>query len=358
MHFNLTTNALTLLAVLFFCNACSSPTTAVEKETSLTFLSKEAGQSAILDETYEPYFSQLQIREIEAFTHSSCPSQQLDSARAYARVKFATAVVDFNQNEKDCINFVTEKVDSILQEQGLTLIAKQSWKFIKIESWLCGGFAHTRGDYIIISQKHIDHLSKGWKSNMNQKEKLDLLKRFGALLVHEKLHTLQRRYKSIFDKFYKHQWNFVQAQVLHETSISKHQVSNPDAPLPEWLIQSPDDNNTYFWVRTLLKTTDDIPVMGKDFMDLAFLVREEAQGFVVQTNTDKSPSFIPVDQLDFYKNAFPVTRGIDHPNEISAYMFSEYFVALLEEQPPFIDAPESSIKNIKTFLDWLQSAFK
>jgi len=349
-------NTIALLTIFSFLNACSSsiPT----QEAALTFLSKATGQIAILDETYEPYFSQLQIREIEAFTQRSCPSKQLDSARTHARKIFASAVVDFNQNEKDCIRFVTTKIDSILEEQGLHLITAQPWKFIKIESWLCGGFAHTRGEYIIISQKHIDHLSKDWKPKMNQEETVNLLKRFGSLLVHEKLHTLQRRYKSIFDTFYKNQWNFVQAKVLNESSISKNQVSNPDAPIAEWLIQDAEDKNLYFWVRTLLKATDGVPVMGKDFMDLAFLVRKEAAGFTVQKNKDKSPSFIPIDQLDFYKNAFPVSRGIDHPNEISAYMFSAYFIALLEKQPPFRDAPESSIKHIAAFLAWLPTAFK
>ena len=41
------------------------------------------------------------------------------------------------------------------------------WSYKKTESWLCGGFAHTRGDYIIISQKYLDHLTSNWNINID-----------------------------------------------------------------------------------------------------------------------------------------------------------------------------------------------
>ena len=61
------------------------------------FLQTERSAKAILDESYEPYFSQLQIREIEAFTNSEVPTTNLDTAREYAKEKFVLAVTDFSK---------------------------------------------------------------------------------------------------------------------------------------------------------------------------------------------------------------------------------------------------------------------
>ena len=49
------------------------------------------------------------------------------------------------------------------------------WRFIKVQSWLCGGFAHTRGTYIILSQKYIDRLIKGWNENMDNTLKSNII---------------------------------------------------------------------------------------------------------------------------------------------------------------------------------------
>ena len=126
----------------------------------VNFLDTIQAAKAILDESYEPYFSQLQIREIGAFTKSVVPTEAIDEARVYAREKFASAVSDFTVSEKKCISFVVDKVNSILFENDITLMGYQPWRFIKIEDWLCGGFAHTRGTYIVLSQRHINHLTK------------------------------------------------------------------------------------------------------------------------------------------------------------------------------------------------------
>ena len=64
-------------------------------------------------------------------------------------------------------------------ENQLDLMAQQPWRFIKIEDWLCGGFAHTRGTYIILSQKHMDHLAKGWNEKMSPEEETAMLKNSG-----------------------------------------------------------------------------------------------------------------------------------------------------------------------------------
>ncbi|MEK9614238.1 MAG: hypothetical protein VW080_09995 [Flavobacteriaceae bacterium] len=318
------------------------------------FLDSQRGSKAILDESYEPYFSQLQIREIEAFTQSRVPSSDLDSVRRYAKEKFADAVVNFTEDEKERISFVLNKVHQTLIENDLHLMADQPWRFIKIEDWLCGGFAHTRGTYIILSQRHIDHLTQNWSTSMSAEDEQQLVEKMGKLLVHEQMHSLQRTFKSKFDVLYSDYWNFQKAQVTHERQIALNQVSNPDAPVAEWLIPHPTKANEFFWIRTLLKETQGIPQMGKDFVDTVFTVKEKMGVFTVEKSKKNVPITTDLDKIAFYKNAFPVSRGIDHPNEISAYLFADYFQAILTSSKPFPQAHPNSSKNSKRFIQWIQ----
>ena len=322
------------------------------------FLNTERAAKAILDESYEPYFSQLQIREIEAFTNSEVPTTNLDEARAYAKEKFALAVTDFSEREKKCISFVVNKINVILLENDIGLMAYQPWRFIKIEDWLCGGFAHTRGTYIILSQRHIDYLSKTWNDNMTTDEERILLEKMGALLVHEQMHSLQRTFKSKFDNLYTEYWNFTKAHVLNDSAIRKDQVSNPDAPIAEWLIANPKDANLFYWVRTLLKETEGIPVMGKDFTDSVFVVEKINGKFSTIKSEDNNLVYTNLDSIDFYTKAFPISRGIDHPNEISAYMFSDYFKSLFSNTKPFKETNGKSLKNSDLFIQWIKKEMK
>ena len=53
------------------------------------------------------------------------------------------------------------------------------------------------------------------------------------------MHFLQRTFKSKFEKLYSKNWDFIKHDVNEEDEITINQVSNPDAPLAEWLIPDP-----------------------------------------------------------------------------------------------------------------------
>ena len=319
----------------------------------INFLNKEEAGRAILDETFEPYFSKLQIREITTFIQEK-PPKELDSARNFARKKFSSAVMEFSNKEKQIISFVLKKINTWLLKHDINLMANQPWRFIKIQNWLCGGFAHTRGTYIILSQAYLDRLLEDWSDNMDNKTETRLVTSLGGLLVHEQMHSLQRTFKSKFDKLYIEKWNFIKEKVKDEGDIIINQVSNPDAPLAEWLIPDPIEENKFYWARTLLKENNEIPVMGRDFKDIAFKIELENGNYMV-SKTNSSLNFMPLSELDFYKNSFPVNRGLDHPNEISAYMFSDFFKAKYNSKEPFFDENHKAIENSKLFLEWINS---
>ena len=60
-------------------------------------------------------------------------------------------------------------------------------------------------------------------------------------------------------------------------------------------------------------------------------------------------------ELSFYTKSYPVSRGLDHPNEISAYMFSEFFKSKYNFREPFQEINEDSKKNVELFLEWIKS---
>lgn len=319
----------------------------------IDFLSIDRAAKAILDETYEPYFSKLQIREIEAFVGEKVPTTDIEQARIFAKDKFSSAVDSFTTDEKACLNFVTKNVNKILRKKNITLMSNHPWRFIKIKNWLCGGFAHTRGTYIILSQKHIDYLSSNWSDNMTKEDEIQLITKLGSLLVHEQMHSLQRTFKSKFTRLYTEYWNFKNAIVVEEDSIQIDQVSNPDAPMAEWLIPNQTEENLYYWVRTQLKKGKGIPKMGRDFIDHVYIVQEQNNGFKVKKDQYGTLLKTSLLGIEFYKESFPKTNGLDHPNEIAAYMFSDYFVSLISNTIPYDNAPQEAANNSKLFVEWI-----
>lgn len=322
-------------------------------ETNSRLISKETAQKAILDESLEPYFSQLQLREMECFIQEKIEFSELDEARNYTKDKFASAVLPFSEIEIQSMKFLVEEINLVLSENDLGLMARQDWKFIKIEDWLCGGFGHTRGDFIILSQRHLDHLTENYKTEMSEEESQKLLSGIGSLIVHEQVHGLQRNYPKIFKKLYMKYWDFHYAKVEAIDEITLNQVSNPDAPMALWLIPNPKAKDEFYWPRTLLKAGVDLPQMGKDFEDVVFMIEKKGKSYQLELNEYGQALSIKISDIPFYSKSFPVTRGIDHPNEIAAYMFADYYKALVLGEDPFGEIGESAQENTQAFIHWL-----
>lgn len=324
------------------------------------FLSKEEAQKAILDETFEPYFSQLQKREVATFTKQSVPFDDIDKIREFAREKFAAAVIPFTQKEKDAMTLVVEEVNQILIANNLQLIANHPWRFIKVESWLCGGFAHTRGNFIILSDNRIKALAENYSSNMSTEQKRNLVLQIGALIVHEQMHCLERTHPSVFEDLYSRYWNFKKGEVEPLTSIAVNQVSNPDAPVANWLIRDSGSPNNYFWIRTLIKEGKEIPEMGSDFIGMVYRVQYTDGKYRVELDKSGKPVGFPLSGFKKFSSSFPLCAegGLDHPNEIAAYMMAEVFRSLLNNRSPFENSPSEAKTNAMRFVEWYKQELK
>jgi hypothetical protein len=315
----------------------------------IDILAVSDARKAILDETFEPYFSKLQKREIETFIQEKLTTSDINDLRRYARKRFQDAVLPFSETERNALTYIVKEVNVLLLQNNIHLMANHPWRFIKVDSWLCGGFAHTRGSFIIFSQKHLDSLTKIWQKDIDEKDRLELLREFGGLLVHEQMHALQRSFPSKFDQLNTQHWDFQKAIIESDEYITLNQVSNPDAPSAEWLVPKPQQPSEFYWVRTLLKEGVDLPQMGKDFMDQVFTVILKEGKYQLKRDYDNKLMINSIDDLTFYRDYYPVTRGIDHPNEISAYMFSKVFRDMVSKTK---DKPE--LKNEIEFDKWIE----
>ena len=319
------------------------------------FLGLEKGSIAILDESYEPYFSKLQFREIYALTGTPPPTKDIEEARNYARNKFSSAVTTFTEKEKSAILYAVSAIKRIFSENKLELIANHPWKFLKIENWLCGGFAHTRGEYIILSQRHLDHLISNWSDvNMTQADSILVAKKLGSLLIHEQFHCLQRYFPQKFDSLYINSWQFEKAEVEADSTIWVNQLINPDAPKAEWVFKI---NSDYYWARTIIDEKPEKPVMGRDFRDIAFSLVYKNGTFKIAKDSLKNNIAQNLADLSPYIDSFPVSMGLDHPNEISAYMISEYYISRLENKKPFNHVSIKSNIFTQDFFTWLDHSF-
>lgn len=355
---------LNCLKALFFiiilsCVKCSPKqeirnNTQVKKKSDVRFLTINEGALAILDETYEPYFSNLQIREIHTLTGVLPPTKNIDSARTFAREKFSSAVTAFTKKEQTILQHVISVVKDTFERNNLNIIANHPWKLIKIEDWLCGGFAHTRGDYIILSQRHLNHLTSFWSEKMSHTDSVLIVKKLGSLLAHEQFHSLQRKYPKKFESLYVESWDFKKAHIEIDSAIIINQLTNPDAPKAEWITNR---NGNYYWARTLINEHSINPKMGEDFIDVVFTLNQNGNHFSIAKDTLNNPKTQRLFELTSYTNSFPVTQGLDHPNEISAYMFSKYFEALIERRKPFDNTTKKATLFSQKYLTWIKNNF-
>ncbi len=317
----------------------------------IDFLSIDCGKTGILDESFEPYFSLLQEREIFAFTKEWLNSETLDQTRELTRKKFQSAVIEFSAKEMDCIRFVIHNIDSILNRNNIDLFKDHAWRFIKVENWLCGGFAHTRGTFTILSQRYLERYTSKYGPDMTPEERTSIITQLGGLLIHEQLHALQRTHPSVFNDLYSNYWSFEKVTVTHDLkTFTKNQLLNPDAPNSDWIYAK---GKKMYWIRVLLNDESKNPRMGSDFISVVYSVELKNDQYILELDRKGSPKTLKMEKFTKYTKSFPIVGGLDHPNEISAYMMAEYFKALTKGESPFSPNKQSAKLNTELFLNWL-----
>jgi len=121
-------------------------------------------------------------------------------------------------------------------------------------------------------------------------------------------------------------------------------------PNANWIY---NDNENRYWPRVLLNDAAVNPVMGKDFTSIIFDIERRGNEYYINLKNNGSPKVIGANRAKQFMSSFPVYSGSDHPNEISAYMYSEYFKAMIANKTPFLTIRESARLNAELFINWL-----
>lgn len=313
----------------------------------IDLLQKVRGEKAILDESFEPWLSKMQLREIESFTGKSMIGKSLKEAKQAFCTEFKNGVIDFTPQEQKLLRMITNKIINTLSENQLQLMAEHSWKFIKTKSDLCGGFAYTVGNCIVLSEKQTQFMTE------HAEEEQLLMEQIGKLIVHEQTHVLQRTFADKFDKLYVGEWNFIKSELSSTEEMTLNQVSNPDAPTPQWLIPDSKKTDIYYWPRVLFNRDVKAPKMGTDFIEYAYKVKYNKGDYKLIMKKGE-PEKVLLSELKDYTKSFAVTTGLDHPNEISAYLFGDYFIDLLNAKKTTLTEKLSSSQK---FTQWIHREF-
>lgn len=320
-------------------------------------LTAAEGGIQIASTSRDGFFAGLNRPALAAFTGRPADPGPPVQITADARKRFAEAVMDFTGDEQAALTWAAGQINELCLKNGLGGLARHPWRFIKTRNWLCGGFSYTRGLSIVLAEKTVQHITRRWQTAMQDGDSRQALRAIAPLLVHEQLHNLQRLFPSRFATLYQESWGFVRAEVQPEPRLAACQVGNPDAPRPEWLIPAAAGGNRAFWIRIVFETEAEVPVPGKDFVEKIYVVEKKDGAWSVVQQDGRLTTATPADVTAFNER-FPVTTGIDHPNEIAAYMLGKYF---RDGLPGGEQAPGQSGRGhdiYRQFIAWCKEQFR
>ena len=296
------------------------------------FLSAEKARNVLSDTEYDDFFGKMHHREISAMTGQAVADKDLKSARDFARKYFQEQVAEFQDDEREALEWLAREISNVFSER-YNFVAKTPWRFIRVNPRLCSGFSFTRYEAIIIGSP-LKPLVQTYKRNRKQ-----VLGRFGPLLVHEKMHVLQRVHAEKFVPLYEGVLGYKRAMVSIHPWIDQRQIGNPDGQDENWVMPLETPAGTLdFWLGTMLVGDREVYRMGHDFQNVAVQMmpagdasdaKQDAKRRMAVDEAGK-PIYRPLTEYPSVMKRLPVRGGHEHPNELSANMMAEEFGRLLK----------------------------
>lgn len=210
-----------------------------------------------------------------------------------------------------------------------------NWYIIQSNSKIEGNMPFTIMKYIILPETYINK-SMDLATNESIESSIKYL---GDILIHEKMHIFQRQNQQLFNQFYKDYWNFSYISNINiPDNIDSKIRSNPDGLDINWVYTNPKNKKKYL-VLSLLNNTKHL-----SSVDIIHY-----------------PIFKSNNQY-YLKNSLKQNRDYDkffcnlsfayHPNEISAYLFSEIMLASW-----YLTKIDYKCKAMLCYLTWLKKHF-
>jgi hypothetical protein len=286
------------------------------------FLREDDARRAIVDDSADGYFTRLTAVEVAAKTGKPVEADTPDGRVAEAKCRYAEAVREFTDEEREAVGWYVVQVHQTLTEHYPRLTALP-WRFIKVDGALEAGMPHTRGDCIILSEPVLNHLV----NVRNDRPPEVALGAGGPMLVHEQLHVLQRKDPRRFDDLYTRLWHLRRVPTIAGAEKLKDRiVANPDAPLSEWVF--PVGAGKWVWPLIVFpEATDETSASLRRMEMVAARVDEGAgQEFRLRAGGDGGPDLVPLENVEEYMATFYPTRYAFHPNEAAAALLERLIV--------------------------------
>ena len=170
-------------------------------------LSGDAARAAFVTDTPEPYFSQLQPREMAAKTGTLPAAGTLQQQRDGVRAAYRAAVLDCTLEDIKGLESYTAIIDSAVKPVYPGLVALP-WRIVKVKDNIEGGLPHTRGSVIVLSASLLRSLVLSSQMQRWEPEYMNLF-------IHERVHVIQRARPAEFASLYEQQWGFRKASAIH-----------------------------------------------------------------------------------------------------------------------------------------------
>ncbi len=318
---------------------------------SVSFLDVDAAKAAIVDDSTDSYFDKLQQMEMSTKTGSPIEGATIEEQRANCRKRYQAGVREFTQAEKNMISQVVRSLYPILKEK-YPLFANTPWSFIKVSNDVEGGIPFTRGRYIVLSEgtfKGFDMLHR----IDPQQSTLSV----AGLLIREQMYVFQRIHQEMFDSLYVQIWGFIKAESVESNPwLERHQLTNPNGPDSCWIYPVRREGNiTYIQPLRVLSEGEGPKEMGKDARMIAVDLINQNGHFKPKVSEDGRPILYNLLEVVEYCNAFPSTRNVYHPNEISASLFTN--IIMLDSLTVRSNLPVVRNKEVDKALEPLREWF-
>lgn len=252
---------------------------------------------------------------------------------------YCDSLVDFTHKDKILlewiVNITKEKTPPKLR------FMYHDIKFGKYVTNIEKGYPHTNKDVIFFDERYINSILPYY----NKHQTLDAIKHIGAVLIHECIHVLQRKYRDLFYQLYIDYWNFIKVDKIHNGN-KYYQLSryNPDGPDLNWVYNY--DKN-YIWLLSIYKK-DARDISDVEYVGI-YLKKKDNKYYV-----PKYPKIVPIlDIPEFYKFFENIHGNHYHPNELCAEIMTIYYLKQMH-----VSHQKFKSESYNKFVEWLSQAHK
>lgn len=249
------------------------------------------------DEAWEPYLSGA-TDDMLRFTlgckaDAAVPLEK--SAREAMAFEGCRAMAqDFSEDEKAGLRRQVERLAE-LTGNDWPLVSRLPWHFIKAKEPFCSGFPHTRGLAIVMQPRMLDFILHNEPAAL-------------TILLHEKLHVVQRLYPDRMSGLAK-QYGFVPVRLAEGEVARLNIVQNPDDLRPGWALELGGQASL------IAAVFDRKPDGSLVFAEKRYRLERGADG------ASRGAEELASDDLyRRWRARFPIPHGHESPLEISAYV--------------------------------------